>query len=338
MVEDQINLELWQKVLDKFAFAIQLPVSTIDMEGNEITIPEKRPFYCQLVRHQRPTLCKECRKKYLQKLKEEKKEIIFYNCICGLLNIMVPIKINNEMIGAVLCESIKQKENNARLCQRVGKMIKILPIELIDAINNMRIINREKIVQYGTLMHILSQSIPTIAHEKKQDEKKISHYKELALIDKLTGLFNRSEFMKRLDREIARLKRFKRPLSVVMIDLDDFKQYNDEYGHQEGDYLLKEAANIFKYSVREIDTVGRYGGEEFILILPETNEENSMNVCERIRRTLEQRKFKRTVTASFGICTSYEITEKEKLIEEADKALYEAKRTGKNKIISKIFR
>lgn len=143
--------------------------------------------------------------------------------------------------------------------------------------------------------------------------------------------------MKKLDEEIRKLKRFNRPLSIVMLDLDDFKEYNDTFGHQEGDFLLKQAANVMKHSVREIDAVGRYGGEEFLLILPETDKQNAEQVCERIRDTLQKRQFKRQVTASFGICTTLKDIEKEKLIEEADNALYEAKSAGKNRIISKTL-
>lgn len=336
MIEEKINLELWSEVLKKFASAIQLPVSTLDLSGNMITVPDKIPFYCQLIMHQKPEICRDCRKKYLHKLQREGKDVLFYNCTCGMMNIMVPVKVDNEIIGAVLCESIKQKINNARLCQRIGQIIKIPAIELIDAVNKMRTVSRQQAVQYGTLLHVLSQSIPTVAHGKKQDEKKISHLQVLASTDSLTGLLNKGEAMKRLDIEITRAKRTNKPISVVMIDLDDFKAYNDAYGHQEGDYLLAQAANILRYSVREIDIAGRYGGEEFILILPETSQEHAAEICERIRNTLEQRQFKRKVTASFGIFTANKIIEKEKLIEEADKALYEAKRSGKNKITAAV--
>ncbi|MBW2995040.1 PocR ligand-binding domain-containing protein [Candidatus Woesearchaeota archaeon] len=172
MIKDHINLELWENVLLKFADAIQLPVSTIDTKGNEIIAPQKLPYYCQLVRQQKSEICRNCRLKFLKKVKAEKKEILFYNCICGLMNIIVPIKVNTEIIGAVLCESIKQKENNVRLCQRVAKTIGIPAIELIDSINKMKVTEREEILQNGTLLHVLSKAIPTIAHDKVEDEKK----------------------------------------------------------------------------------------------------------------------------------------------------------------------
>jgi diguanylate cyclase (GGDEF)-like protein len=335
MIEDQINLDLWRQVLKKFAIAIGHPVSTIDTEGNEIIPPDNLPFYCQLVRHQKPEICSKCRKKYFEEIKTEGKEILFYRCSCGLLNIMVPIKVENEIIGAVICESIKRKVHNARTCARIGKKINIPSIELIDALEKIKTENRNSVVQYGTLMHVLSQAMPTIAHDKMEDEKKINELAELASHDKLTGLLNRNEFMKKLQEGIVRLKRSGKPLSIVMMDLDDFKQYNDTFGHLEGDYLLTQASSILKFQVREIDTVGRYGGEEFILILPDANKEIARTVCERIRKTLEQRHFRRQVTASFGICTASKAMPAEELIDKADKALYEAKGNGKNQIVSK---
>jgi diguanylate cyclase (GGDEF)-like protein len=336
MIIDKIDIGLWQNVLDKFASVIQLPVLTLDLKGNEITKSNKHPLYCKIVQESNSELCRQCWVNHMELLKKGNKEILFYTCKCGLLNIMAPIIVDNELIGAVICESIKQKEDYARACQRVGKMIKIKPIELIDAINCMKITEREMVLQYGTLLHILSQSIPTIAREKKHDSQKITMLQEIASTDKLTGLSTRAEFMNQLEQETAKIA--KSPLSVVMIDIDDFKQYNDSFGHQEGDILLKSASDIIKHAVRENDTAGRYGGEEFILILPDATEENSAAVCERIRSTLEQKEFKRKTTASFGICTAYTHADKEKLIEEADKALYQAKSSGKNRLISVVLK
>lgn len=162
---------------------------------------------------------------------------------------------------------------------------------------------------------------------------------ELALTDGLTGLFVRRHFLKCLKEEIERSMRHKLTLALIMIDIDNFKRCNDNYGHLVGDVVLKEIAVIIKGNTREVDLAGRYGGEEFCVALPETDKEGSMQVAERIRNAVENRKISAYgenvhVTISVGLAT-YPKDEKEmtELIQTADEALYAAKRGGKNKIV-----
>ncbi len=186
--------------------------------------------------------------------------------------------------------------------------------------------------------------------------------KERIIKDELTGLYNRRYFNYRLSSEIERAKRYGRVLAVVLLDIDDFKKYNDKYGHVQGDTLLRWVADIFKLNIRrggeepsyDIDIACRYGGEEFTIILPETSGstgERSLKALEkevkhqisgavafteRVRKTIAgaRTSFDETVTISAGIAC-YPVngeTEKE-IIEAADKALYAAKQTGKNKVV-----
>lgn len=161
---------------------------------------------------------------------------------------------------------------------------------------------------------------------------------ELALTDGLTGLFVRRHFLKRLKEEIERSKRHKLTLALIMLDIDNFKKCNDNYGHLVGDVVLKEIAVIIKGNTREVDLAGRYGGEEFCIALPETDKEGSMQVAERIRSAVENKKISAygesaQVTISVGLAV-YPKDEREmmELIQAADEALYAAKRDGKNKI------
>ena len=118
-----------------------------------------------------------------------------------------------------------------------------------------------------------------------------------------------------------------------MIDIDNFKNFNDTYGHQAGDTVLKNIANIFREVSRRIDVIARYGGEEFTIILPNTKKEEAMVLAERLRKSAEESKDLRNITISIGIASFPEdAEEKELLISKADRALYEAKRTGKNKV------
>ncbi len=159
--------------------------------------------------------------------------------------------------------------------------------------------------------------------------KEKDYYAQLAVIDGLTGLYNRRYFNEVMLMEFARLKRFASNLSLLMIDIDNFKNYNDTNGHPAGDELLRKLSKLLKASMREVDMVCRYGGEEFVVILPQTDKKGAQIVAERLR---VQATLYLPATLSIGISTfpedAQEITT---LIEKADVALYEAKRTGKNK-------
>lgn len=152
---------------------------------------------------------------------------------------------------------------------------------------------------------------------------------DLAVRDGLTGLFNRRYFNELIASEANRLKRSPVALSLLMLDIDNFKKYNDTQGHQAGDVLLKDAAKVFKNSVRPQDVICRYGGEEFIIILAQTDKTASKIVAERLRVQCE---LYLPTTVSIGIASMPEdALEVSALIEKADGALYQAKRTGKNK-------
>ena len=157
--------------------------------------------------------------------------------------------------------------------------------------------------------------------------------KALATTDGLTGLKNHRAFQERLAEEFHRVERYHPSLSLVLLDVDHFKQYNDSFGHPEGDKVLKLVAQLLKSVTRDCDLVARYGGEEFVVILPETDSEGAMRAAERIRKAIEEAAWTlRPVTASFGVTTLHTNTESpQTLISEADEALYAAKRNGRNR-------
>ncbi|MBI4352832.1 MAG: GGDEF domain-containing protein [Candidatus Omnitrophica bacterium] len=158
----------------------------------------------------------------------------------------------------------------------------------------------------------------------------------LAITDGLTGVYVRRHLAERMEGEVNRCKRFGFKFSFLMVDIDHFKNFNDSYGHLVGDVVLRQAAELVKKSVREVDLVGRYGGEEFGVILVETDESGALFVAERIRRTIAERCFKAygedlTVTVSIGCATfSERLGDAPLIVEAADSALYQAKRQGRN--------
>ena len=163
----------------------------------------------------------------------------------------------------------------------------------------------------------------------------------LAAKDGLTGLYNHAYIKERLKQEIYRCQRYQHPLSLLMIDIDDFKSLNDNYGHVVGDRVLKALSMLLHELVRPSDIIGRYGGEEFLVILPQTNSENSLAVAERIRENIESNKFEvhpsknkiSKVTVSIGLCAYPDHGKtSEDLIAFADESLYAAKKEGKNRV------
>ena len=143
--------------------------------------------------------------------------------------------------------------------------------------------------------------------------------------DSLTGLYNRRCFYDRMNYEMEKMKRTKLPLSLALIDIDNFKAINDTYGHLEGDRVLVKLSGIFKAQARSSDTIVRWGGEEFAIILPETDKNGAMAFTERVRGLVEGSDWKYIVTVSVGITTVCQESDAEKIVSIADKALYKAK-------------
>ena len=158
----------------------------------------------------------------------------------------------------------------------------------------------------------------------------------LATYDSLTGLFSRREFMRISEIEIERSKRFHRHMVIMMLDIDHFKNVNDTFGHQIGDAVLKIVSDVLRKNLRITDQIGRYGGEEFVIIKPETNMEQSKIVAEKLRNAIETVDFPKVgkVTISCGMSeyNGKSSTSLEELIAIADKKLYEAKKSGRNKV------
>jgi diguanylate cyclase (GGDEF)-like protein len=164
------------------------------------------------------------------------------------------------------------------------------------------------------------------------------HYRK-ATIDSKTKLYNHSFFVRKLDEEIARIKRYRSHISVLMLDIDFFKKFNDTYGHLIGDRLLYYISKLISENTRKEDIAARFGGEEFIIMLVEANENIAIIVAEKLRKLIENLKVnyldkELSVTVSVGIsCASIEnIVDPNELVKQADTALYQSKKTGRNKI------
>jgi diguanylate cyclase (GGDEF)-like protein len=183
------------------------------------------------------------------------------------------------------------------------------------------------------ILHAISPQI-AVAIDRTAMKDRAGEFEQLSVTDPLTGLLNRRYLEKRLDEEIDRSKRHRFPMSVMMLDVDEFKSYNDTFGHTAGDTALKIVADVLKEAVRGEDVAARYGGEEFSILLPQTTATEAAAIAERIRRQIEKTEFpKRRVTVSIGIASSaINAGSPEELINAADSALYEAKNQGRNNV------
>jgi diguanylate cyclase (GGDEF)-like protein len=184
-----------------------------------------------------------------------------------------------------------------------------------------------------TLQDVTERKI--VEDELRESEKR---YRELSITDSLTKLYNSRHFFRQLRQEIERAKRYEEPLSLILLDIDNFKGYNDTYGHLEGDRVLAVLAEVIRENLRSADSAYRYGGEEFTVILPETEGENAVPVAERLRKEFEGTvlsplpRSEVHMTVSVGVTQYFPGEEDSVFIKRADSAMYTAKTSGKNRV------
>ncbi len=178
------------------------------------------------------------------------------------------------------------------------------------------------------------ESVADICATATQNAHYVERVKQLAYLDGLTGIFNRRFFELRIEEEVERARRFDSGMAVIMVDIDQFKRLNDEFGHLLGDEVLRQVSSLFYQQLRKIDVVCRYGGEEFAILLSQTSLQHAMSVAEKLRRLVETWQFPgvpRSVTISAGTATYPDHgTTRDELVQAADSGLYAAKQAGRN--------
>lgn len=186
---------------------------------------------------------------------------------------------------------------------------------------------------------LMVYDVTDIATGKRALERANEQLAKLSMTDRLTGLLNRGTWENLVDAEFERFRRYGQATSLVMFDIDFFKKVNDNHGHMAGDEVIKHTADTARSNLRQSDSIGRYGGEEFGIVLPETDAEGARIICERIRETIEQSVVQTSAapvryTVSVGIA---QLTDKPKnhmkWMQQADEALYAAKKSGRNCVV-----
>jgi diguanylate cyclase (GGDEF)-like protein len=248
-----------------------------------------------------------------------------------LLDIMMP-----DMDGYEVCRKLKSY-----------KQFHHIPIIFLTAMNDTE--NEAKGLKLGAIDYITKPFNPAIVEVRIKNHLELKRQRDilqnLSSRDGLTGIANRRRFDEFLDQEWQRAKRKKTPLSLIMMDVDHFKQYNDNSGHLAGDDCLKQIASTLDNQLkRPTDLVARYGGEEFVSILPDTDNEGALHIAKRFRESIAELKIPHSnssaadhVTISLGVATitPSPLFSKEDLIKVADKSLYEAKAAGRNQVKNK---
>lgn len=255
-----------------------------------------------------------------------KKEGLFNLKISG----QIPELTNMLRIGVLKDEPV--------LRDILDKGVKTITPQEREAISNKHVsINVQQGVDYSLVWKILAGAAIVLLIATYWNRKLSALNKELerlSLTDKLTGLFNRSKIDAAIEREIARSQRFGQPFSLIMLDIDHFKLVNDTYGHQVGDKVLIAVSSVLSDNTRETDILGRWGGEEFIVICPHTDGVGILNLAEGLRLKFEAYDFPvvEHKTASFGVTTYRNGDQPTEIVRRADEALYAAKNSGRNRV------
>lgn len=194
------------------------------------------------------------------------------------------------------------------------------------------IVQQKKLKQEIEQRHLLEQKVKDRTKELHEKNKLLV---KLSTTDQLTKLYNRVKLDETFENEINRASRYKKEFSILLIDIDFFKSVNDVFGHQVGDSVLVEFADIMKNSIRKIDILGRWGGEEFLIICPNTASKGAIALAENIRKKIQSHLFAvvGNKTVSIGVSTYMPDDTEEKMVERADKALYSAKNDGRNQVV-----
>jgi len=252
------------------------------------------------------------------------------------LEMRANVELNEEKceLGKILLEKKKKLDENKELIEEIDRLHRTLHKFAGKVYGNIR--DRDYVNAYHYYVRCLKASYGLIS---LLSVKSVKEYSQEAIRDGLTGLLNRKK-MWAIMRDVMELSMLSgRAFSIAMIDIDDFKRLNDENGHLVGDIVLREVAQEIERNVRKSDYVFRYGGEEFMVLMPSTNLEEAVKVMERVRRGINEKEVKCNgkvirVSVSIGVCS--EVYDGKKLIEDyiacADKKLYEAKKKGKNRV------
>src|SRR4030067_352835 len=335
--EERNELKKWSDDLSRLNDLSKAIVGTLDSEKIVFSAASMmqdivpHDAFCVVLFKQKKLWLLSPMKLYIEDAEEIKK------CVLKTIKKIVDAEEDNNYKVEIKCLKDQETEGLGFKSEVSNRLY--FPIEIgdtkIGALHLIRNVDNQFTEHEHNLVSMLVSTL-TLALRTSEIHREV---KELATTDGLTGLFNNRYFYESLNRTFKRTMRYQNPVSILMIDVDNFKHINDQFGHQAGDAVLQEISNRLIRSLREIDVPARYGGDEIAIILPETSVDQAFLAAKRLKVVLEEHPifFKEqyiNVTASFGVasCPNPAIKSVEDVIAVADKALYDAKRSGRNRI------
>lgn len=251
-------------------------------------------------------------------------------------------KVENGQMTMTLSGARKHLDIRAAPIRNSEGEIRSIIYICVDATDQIEMKDKllRQVERYNRVLREQDRTTDYLIQAQKELQLKGMELERLSLTDALTGLNNRRQFDMYLETESRRAGRYRHPLTLLMIDIDHFKSVNDEHGHPVGDLILKELAEIFIGALRETDCICRYGGEEFAIILPETDSQTAVPIADRLRQLVEAHDFETPVgrlgiTISVGTASiQRQVINPQRLLEKADKCLYTAKNAGRNQVAS----
>ena len=266
-----------------------------------------------------------------------------YNITTATDGVEALAAIESYQPDLVITDVMMPRINGYELAQRIraNPLTKFIPVIMQTAAGR-RAEDLRRASEVGALGYITDPTDLDLLLARTRTLLEFKAYldvcEEAAFTDHLTGLANRRRFERQLEREVGRVQRFDRPFSLLMIDIDSFKNVNDTFGHDAGDEAIRRISKVLCEGTRGIDLAARIGGEEFAVLLVETNKEGAFEVAERLRAAIKALEIPRAgrVTASFGVaeCPSDAQTAAD-ILKAADIALYEAKRNGRDQVVAR---
>ncbi len=376
---DIIDIGDLQLLQNSFAKANRVASTIVDLNGVPIVGPSNHSAVCKLIRETKKGMANCIRSgKILGEMSLKTKQPYCHFCqSVGFIDAAAPIVIDNIHLANWLIGQNCVGEVDEKRIIAYGEEIEADTVELLNAFREMPKISEEEFKEKLDFLWLMANHISNQAYqhlryqnmlaslEKSQKElsiykdnleiivtertaaleKAIEQIQQISVRDALTGCFNRGGINKYLPKEMKRARRYNTPISIIICDLDHFKNINDTYGHQSGDLVLKQVVARMQELIREdVDWLARYGGEEFLLVMPNTHLDGGIETAERLRKAISEISFlfsedKVNVTASFGVCgiedwQAHDTLTHESLLKGADICLYRAKKGGRNQVVS----
>lgn len=341
--------ESWGKVQELSEQISGVRAQLIDSRGKLVAGLESLPSFCRLIRSTKLGEHR-CNKSYIRNclsIRSAKKEGIAFTCHAGLLNVAFPLQVNKKPVGAILSGRVLgiKDEVDTKQCRALAQEFGLNVDELTSALSELNKIDPEQFKIFGRLIKPFVDSLGTTMLRYftllEKTESLIDAAKEsedLLYVDRLTGLFNERYFVPRLTSEIARAERYKHPISLILMEIDDFDECVSELGHLARDVLLMEIGNIVEKGARKAEVVVRLDEAKFAIILPEADHDKAHKVADRLRKNIALKRFGADaglsidLKMSFGIVSLLKNITTDKLRNEAEEMLAKARSEGGNRI------